>query len=287
MVKFKYILEKNGELPTGSRPVLRPDITVNYMKDTEGELLELGEGVDGQVCLGTLTYPGDAILLITVALKRFRKSKDIEDMVKDVGIAMYLTSRCKEQNQSKVVPACEGLAYIYLPSPDFHPTVAVNEFVGNAITGESLTLKDSLNNPKEKLGYIPTADQWIAIANDIVKKVVIIHGHFVVLGDLKPDNVLLYQEHNSQLHACLIDYGCATYIVNDLEYFNLAKRADWGGMGSIFKSMHEKCNIHWFEALEKRCHYEVDFDWLLGAFEEEQSRSVPKQETNCNVAPGE
>ncbi|XP_072164937.1 protein kinase C delta type-like [Diadema setosum] len=89
----------------------------------------------------------------------------------------------------------------------------VTEFVGDKTTGRAYPLYYALCpiNPE------PILTRWnmAAVAEDIVRGVMVLHGHGLLHNDLKDDNVLL--EHRGQRwHAVIIDLGLVSTMARSI-----------------------------------------------------------------------
>ncbi|KAL5012291.1 hypothetical protein ScPMuIL_010842 [Solemya velum] len=162
---------------------------VIFKRNAANERIVLGEGVFGYVCLATLS---DIDEDKEVVVKEFTdESTDIDEVLHEARILFHL-------EETNVVPKCFGV----MPSQVESPGVAlVQECIGNGMTLQRLLR----TNPPA----ITYAD-WLDIAYQLAMGLDQIHKKFVLLNDIKIDNVLI--DYGSQgLKVKFIDMGYATF----------------------------------------------------------------------------
>ena len=82
----------------------------------------------------------------------------------------------------------------------------VMEFIGNSVTGRSLTLTDALEGPRP-LHLAPSS--WCRIALDVLDGLRFMHDKGLLHNDLKTENILVRNVGGSW-RACIIDVGLCT-----------------------------------------------------------------------------
>ena len=87
-----------------------------------------------------------------------------------------------------------------------HHRGLVMEFIGNSLTGRSLTLTDALEGAR-RLHLAPSS--WCRIAVDVLEGLRFMHDRGLLHNDLKPDNILVRNVGGSW-RACIIDVGLCT-----------------------------------------------------------------------------
>ncbi|XP_071491725.1 uncharacterized protein [Diadema antillarum] len=157
-----------------------------------------GSIVLGQGSYGTVYLCRHRVTDRPIALKTFMLPSSINQMTKKVAeiqeeatlLELFGREACFPTYLGclEVSTGCIGLAM---------------EFIGDAITGETVTLDKAIR------GGVPTITHtnWLQLALDICKGLDIIHQRGYLMNDLKEDNVLLDKSSSGQWRARVIDLG--------------------------------------------------------------------------------